>query len=146
MLVSSRFISPAHVCQPLTPLLGIKFIRPAKGTVIGEALDSEIFITIRWAWLSFLAARFGLTIAFLVAVATYTSMLGIPVAKSSNLTELFAIPKWHMDAVSQTEDDEKGPKGIGQQVGKLVGHGQNWHLKIHFEQDLPKAASIMRAD
>ncbi|KID98769.1 hypothetical protein MAJ_05150, partial [Metarhizium majus ARSEF 297] len=108
------------------------------GAVQGEALESEIFITVRWAWISFLAAQIGLTIAFIWAVAACTSNLEVPVIKGSNAAELFAIRKSDMETTTIGTVNGK-QAGIDQKIDKktlgiLVRDYDTWHLEIHSKE------------
>ncbi|KID80962.1 hypothetical protein MAJ_11442, partial [Metarhizium majus ARSEF 297] len=108
------------------------------GAVQGEALESEIFITVRWAWISFLAAQIGLTIAFIWAVAACTSNLEVPVIKGSNAAELFAIRKSYMETITLGTVNGK-QAGIDQKIDKktlgiLVRDYDAWHLEVHSKE------------
>lgn len=109
------------------------------GTITGQSLDVEVFITVRWGWLSFLAAQIGLTALFIVWVAGDTSMLDVPVIKSSNLAELFAFRKLDMEPTPRAEDSGTKQTGIGQGIdkrtlGRLVRESDVWHLEIQSEE------------
>ncbi|KJK84593.1 hypothetical protein H634G_00114 [Metarhizium anisopliae BRIP 53293] len=108
------------------------------GTVEGDALESEIFITVRWPWISFLAAQIVLTIAFISAVAASTSNLEVPVIKGSNAAELFAIRKSDMETTTLGTVNGK-QAGIDQKIDKktlgiLVRDYDTWHLEIHSKE------------
>ncbi|KAG8427883.1 hypothetical protein J3459_006290 [Metarhizium acridum] len=113
-------------------------VNQINGTVIGDALESEIFITVRWPWLSFLAAQIGLTIVFVLAVAACTFNLEVPVIKGSNVAELFAIRKSDMETTTpgtvggkQAGIDQKIDK---QTLGILVRECDTWNLEIHSKE------------
>ncbi|QLI70456.1 uncharacterized protein G6M90_00g074910 [Metarhizium brunneum] len=108
------------------------------GTVEGDALEPEIFITVRWPWISFLAAQIVLTIVFIWAVAASTSNLEVPVIKGSNAAELFAIRKSDMETTTIGTVDGK-QAGIDQKIDKktlgiLVRDYDTWHLEIHSKE------------
>ncbi|KAK9445696.1 hypothetical protein VB005_00810 [Metarhizium brunneum] len=108
------------------------------GTVEGDALESEIFITVRWPWISFLAAQIVLTIAFISAVAACTPNLEVPVVKGSNAAELFAIRKSDMETTTLGTVNGK-QAGIDQKIDKktlgiLVRDYDTWHLEIHSKE------------
>ena len=110
--------------------------------MIGRTPVSETFITVRWEWLSFLAAQIALAMVFLFAVIFHTAHLDIDIVKSSNISELFA-SRGVDDARRQTEestDTEREPlMGIKTKLdktvqGRLVREGVRWRLDIGRER------------
>jgi hypothetical protein len=75
-------------------------------------MAAETFVTVRWAWLAFVAAQVGLSIMFLVCVCWHTRHLGVDVVKSSNTAALFALGG--LSSVS------RGTGGIRSLVGNEV--------------------------
>ncbi|KAK0745328.1 hypothetical protein B0T21DRAFT_280461 [Apiosordaria backusii] len=59
--------------------------------VPGTAWQEETYISVRWEWLSLVAAQIGLSLLVLLIVMIQTSILGVPVVKSSILPAFFAV-------------------------------------------------------
>lgn len=103
------------------------------GEVVGQVLQTETFVVVRWAWLAFLAAQMGLTIVFVVTVAMHTARLGVDVVKSNNLSELFA------QRGRGREEEEEPLLGIKTQVdklvkGRLVWTSEAWVLDVQRDE------------
>jgi hypothetical protein len=56
----------------------------------GTAWENEVYVNIRWGWLSFLAAELVLVIAFTAFTAFMTHRDAVPVLKSSALAAFLA--------------------------------------------------------
>ncbi|KAG9253138.1 uncharacterized protein F5Z01DRAFT_675524 [Emericellopsis atlantica] len=107
------------------------------GEVVGQVLQTETFVVVRWAWLAFLAAQMGLTIVFVVAVAIHTARLDVDVVKSNNLSELFA--QRGRGQEEEGEEEEEPLLGIKTQVdklvkGRLVRTSEAWVLDVQREE------------
>lgn len=59
--------------------------------VSGTAWQEERYISVRWEWLSLVAAQIGLALVVLVLVMVQTARLGVPVVKSDILPAFFAV-------------------------------------------------------
>jgi hypothetical protein len=70
----------------------------------GDAWVNELYISIRYEWLAFIAVQVVLTMLFLAIVITQTAYLGVKVVKSSEIATLFAIPR----GPRMTESDATG--------------------------------------
>lgn len=79
------------ICSDITDKYGSMRNNQANGHVRGEFFTSETFVTVRWAWLAFLATQIGLTFVFLLIVVVHTARLDVEIVKSSNIAELFAM-------------------------------------------------------
>lgn len=106
------------------------------------------FVTVRWEWLSFLAAQIGLTIVFLLSVVIHTARLDVDVVKSSNLAELFAIGG---GSKSQAEGAGYGfnasTTGLNATVddgvvGQLQRNHGRWNLAIERRHHPPPKARV----
>ncbi|KAL2204501.1 hypothetical protein CC79DRAFT_1325230 [Sarocladium strictum] len=98
--------------------------------VQGAALSPVVFIKVRWAWLSYLAAQILLTIVFLVAVIVRSALLGIDVVKSSAMATLFA-----MEQSSDSEQDGIVLPGLRRDVdkrttGRLRRYHKTWSMVV----------------
>ncbi|KAF5513484.1 hypothetical protein CGCF413_v001745 [Colletotrichum fructicola] len=107
----------------------------AHSNVIGEALQSEVYVDVHWPWLALLAAQTLFSIIFLVLVVVETATSDIAVVKSSTLPAIFAINargKAEMESRFQggesavdKDDHRLVPSGIG---GELRKTGGKWLL------------------
>ncbi|KAF5515254.1 hypothetical protein CGCS363_v001682 [Colletotrichum siamense] len=107
----------------------------ANSNVIGEALQSEVYVDVHWPWLALLAAQILFSIIFLVLVVIETATSNIAVVKSSTLPAIFAInatEKAGMESRFQQgecgvgkDDYQLVPSGIG---GELRKTGGKWAL------------------
>lgn len=112
------------------------------GDVIGRTPVSETFITVRWEWLSFLAAQIALALVFLFAVIFHTAHLDIDIVKSSNISELFAsrgVGDIHRQTEESTETEHEPLLGIKAKLdktvqGRLIREGVRWRLDIGRER------------
>lgn len=109
----------------------------ANSNVKGEFLTPETFVTVRWAWLAFLATQIGLTFVFLIVVVVHTAKLDVEVVKSSNIAELFAV-RGSETADNGTPVTRHPPRWMGFQPrldstlnGRLMKDGDNgWNLDL----------------
>lgn len=113
----------------------------ANGHIKGQFLTPETFVTVRWAWLAFLATQIGLTYVFLLVVIVNTAKLDVQIVKSSNIAELFAISGSGTEGNSISASTYS-PRWMGFQPrvdgtlnGKLKKDGENgWNLDVRHEQ------------
>lgn len=79
----------------------------------GTTWDTEVYVNIRWGWLSFLAAELVLAIAFITFTAFETYRTAVPVLKSSALAASLALDGeaqqsiGSIDNLSSAEDKSK---------------------------------------
>ncbi|KAK4178302.1 hypothetical protein QBC36DRAFT_344725 [Triangularia setosa] len=59
--------------------------------VQGTAWQEETYFSVRWEWLSLVAAQIGLSLVVLLLVMVHTAVLGVPIVKSSILPAFFAV-------------------------------------------------------
>lgn len=112
------------------------------GEVRGSVPVQRTLITVRWEWLSFLAAQIGLTLLFLIAIILHTAKLDIDIVKSSNISELFA--RGSIDEPNEPLGEDK-PDGSSDLVGikndinktvqgQLLREGVRWRLHVARER------------
>ncbi|OHE99659.1 hypothetical protein CORC01_05017 [Colletotrichum orchidophilum] len=104
--------------------------------VSGSAWQEEIFVSIRWPWLTLLAAQVGLSILTLVIVMIETAGLDIEIVKGSPLPALLAIHPDEKNALLGDHLEETKSKdsrlphlrasGI---TGGLQRSGEHWLLQ-----------------
>lgn len=109
------------------------------GNITGESFDTETYIIVRWSWISFLSIQIGLTLVFVAFAAIDTAQLGVPIIKSSNLGELFALHH-HSESLVRDSNNIDQQSGIGQTIhngtyGRLVNNDNNWHLELDVASD-----------
>ncbi|KAK3995837.1 hypothetical protein QBC44DRAFT_366221 [Cladorrhinum sp. PSN332] len=84
-----------HASQNVANGITKGIVDPDSGAVVspvlGTALKEEIYIFIRWEWLSLLAVQVVLSLVVLIAVMIETRIMGTPVIKGSILPAFFAI-------------------------------------------------------
>lgn len=110
--------------------------RQTNNKVKGESANNEVFIVIRWEWITLLVIQIGVSVIFLIWVAIDTYLLGVPVLKSSNLGELFALQRPGYSPIAQGEKTGFGhgiEKGI---QGRLVREQDSWHLDVQQQDPL----------
>lgn len=111
------------------------------GEVIGEALQRETFIKVRWEWLTFLAAQIGLTAVFIVVVMFHTARLDVDIVKSSNISELFALGNNNWSKSLNDEHGSLKSSGINTKFhkdlrGRLIREDGVWSLEVEEAQKL----------
>lgn len=102
----------------------------------GSALQEERYVSIRWPWLTLLAAQVGLSILTLVIIIIETARLDVEIVKGSPLPALLAVDPAEKNALlgdcsRGMREAESGlphlrPFGI---VGGLQRDGDNWVLQ-----------------
>ncbi|KAF4824771.1 hypothetical protein CGCSCA5_v000692 [Colletotrichum siamense] len=103
----------------------------ANSNVIGEALQSEVYVDVHWHWLALLAAQTLFSILLLALVIIETAISDIAVVKSSTLPAIFAInarEKAEMESrfregepAADKDDHRLVPSGIGGELRKKTG-------------------------
>ncbi|OLN94121.1 hypothetical protein CCHL11_07147 [Colletotrichum chlorophyti] len=102
--------------------------------ISGSAWQDERFVSIRWPWLTLLAAQVGLSILTLIIIMIQTAGLDIEIVKGSPLPALLAVSSEEKAALlnKDFEDTHKNDlphlkaSGI---AGALRRNGQDWVLR-----------------
>lgn len=105
-------------------------IRQAGDPIEGEAKVLVTFIIVRWNWIAFIGTQVGLSIIFLIAVMIHTARLGLPVVKSSNLAELFALQGGESLGHAPGQHVGLKPSIDGSLSGRLIQDGPNWKFQL----------------
>jgi hypothetical protein len=61
---------------------------------MGQPMALEIYITVRWPWIAFLAGQIFLSVVLLITTIVKTELMGIDIIKGASLPVLFAIRSW----------------------------------------------------
>ncbi|KAF4876835.1 hypothetical protein CGCSCA1_v003955 [Colletotrichum siamense] len=95
--------------------------------VIGEALQSEVYVDVHWPWLALLTAQILFSIIFLVLVVIETATSDIAVVKSSTLPAKAGMETHFREGEPDVDRDDQRlvPSGIG---GELRKTGGEWVL------------------
>ncbi|KAK0662518.1 hypothetical protein QBC41DRAFT_359614 [Cercophora samala] len=80
-----------NVAMGLTNVMFDSTTEALSSLVNGTAWQEETYISVRWEWLSLVAAQIGLSLVVLLLVMVQTAGLGVPVVKSSILPAFFAV-------------------------------------------------------
>ncbi|CAP72647.1 uncharacterized protein PODANS_2_780 [Podospora anserina S mat+] len=80
-----------NVAMGLTNVMFDSTTQAVSSLVSGTAWQEERYISVRWEWLSLVAAQIGLALVVLVLVMVQTARLGVPVVKSDILPAFFAV-------------------------------------------------------
>ncbi|TEA17003.1 hypothetical protein C8034_v000534 [Colletotrichum sidae] len=89
----------------------------------GSAWQDERFVSIRWPWLTLLAAQVGLSIVTLLLIMFQTACLDIDIVKGSPLPALLAINP--MENIAMLREQQEGD------VRELDEKMQQHHLRAH---------------
>ncbi|KAK2017460.1 hypothetical protein LZ32DRAFT_654882 [Colletotrichum eremochloae] len=104
--------------------------------VSGSALQEERFVSIRWPWLTLLAAQVGLSVLTLVIIIIDTAGLNIDIVKGSPLPALLAMDPAEKDMLLRDHSEETGKikselphlRAFGI-AGGLQRNGDKWVLQ-----------------
>ncbi|KAK4195627.1 hypothetical protein QBC40DRAFT_269118 [Triangularia verruculosa] len=86
----------------------------------GTAWKEETYILVRWEWLSLVAVQIVLSLVILILIIVQTSVLGVPVVKSSILPAFFAVGLTEREAADRMRGNPAGDNEESLETGESL--------------------------
>jgi len=114
---------------------------PALAT--GTVLETETYVHVRWAWLTFLAIQIALAVSFLLGIMVQTAVWDVKILKGSPTAALLAISADEKAYLESREDmflDSSGEEREATRKMKSIpcrfrSGGNGWELELGKRED-----------